>query len=412
MGILPSELNADICVIGAGASGMTAALSAYWKDPSLRIALVEEKERIGQKILVTGNGRCNLSNRFLTIENYNDGARRYEQMFRDASSDEAFFARLGLMLYEDESGRLYPYSNQASSVLNAFLSALGRTGIKVLVGNKVTFLKPGKQGIAVGLGNGEQILAGSVILATGSPASVRNNRSEELVRQIGDRFVPFVPALVPLRLRGDQFRALKGIRLKASVALQKEGTVIRREAGEVQFGDGYLGGICVMDLSRFVEEGDYCLVLDLVPDKKEQILIPFLETACEQTSGTAASLLNGILPRRAGELIMRSVLPDAFSRQADTLSEKEIRQTAYMLKHWEIPVASRCPMNQAQICRGGVERLDRNTLASASDPRVFYCGEIINVDGRCGGYNLHWAWISGKTAGEAAALCVRGKNND
>jgi predicted Rossmann fold flavoprotein len=412
MGILLSKLNADICVIGAGASGMTAALSAYWKDPSLRIALIEEKERIGQKILVTGNGRCNLSNRLMSIENYNAGARRYEQVFRDAASDEAFFARLGLMLYEDESGRLYPYSNQASSVLNAFLNALGGTGIEIMTGNKVTFLKPGKQGIAVGLENGEQILAGSVILATGSPASVRNNRSEELVRQLGDRFVPFVPALVPLRFRGEQFRSLKGIRLKASVALQKEGTVICREAGEVQFGDGYLGGICVMDLSRFLEDGDYCLVLDLVPDKDEQIIIPFLETACAQTSGTASALLNGILPRRAGELIMRSVIPDAFSRKADTLSEKEIHQTAHLLKHWKIPVDSRCPMNQAQICRGGVEKLDRKTLASASDSRVFYCGEIINVDGRCGGYNLHWAWISGKTAGEAAAQCVRGGNDE
>ena len=104
---------------------------------------------------------------------------------------------------------------------------------------------------------------------------------------------------------------------------------------------------------------------------------------------------------------MRSMFPDAFSMSAGSLTEEDIGMVADLLKRWIIPVSSRCPMSQAQVCRGGVDGLDGETLSSARDPRVFYCGEIINVDGRCGGFNLHWAWISGKAAGEAAALSAR-----
>ena len=411
MGKQPSVVRTDICVIGAGASGMTAALSAYWKNPVLKIVLVEEKERIGQKILVTGNGRCNLSNRFMTLDSYNDEAVRYESVFRNCVSDDAFFARLGLMLFEDESGRIYPYSNQASSVLNAFLSELERTDIRVLTGRTVTGLKPGKNGITVEFSNGELLLSGSIILATGTPASARNNRSGELIRQIGDRFVPFVPALVPIRIRGDQFRGLKGIRLKAAVKLQRDGKTVRQETGEVQFGDGYLGGICVMDLSRYVKNGDHQLVLDLIPDRTEPDIFSFIDLSLSRNSGTAASLLNGILPRRVGEFLMRSLFLDAFSRKADSLSGEEVHEVVSLLKHWIIPIESRCPMSQAQVCMGGADGLERETLASACDPRVFYCGEIVNVDGRCGGFNLHWAWISGKTAGEAAASLGKEKSD-
>ena len=162
-----------------------------------------------------------------------------------------------------------------------------------------------------------------------------------------------------------------------------------------------------MDLSRFLGERDNTLTLNLVPGLNEEELLGFLAQYAGGNTAPAASLLDGILPKRLGEQMVKSVIPDAFSRTCGSLTGEEIGKVAERIRNWSLEVESTCSVQQAQVCRGGVRELDPDTLRSAADRRIFYCGEIIDVDGKCGGFNLHWAWISGQTAGRAAAAAAK-----
>ena len=401
-------MEADICVIGGGAAGMTAALAAYRAEPSLKILLLEARERIGQKLLVTGNGRCNLSNTSITMDCYNPEAVRYREIFEQNPEDSSFFGDLGLMLSKDDSGRIYPYSNQASSVLNAFLKAFEKAAVQIVCNARVREIAKEKDSVLITTADGRAYRAKYAVIATGSPAGVKENRSEDLIRQNGDSYGSFEPGLVPLRIRGNALRPLKGLRFRAEVSLYCNGEKVREESGEVQIGDGYLGGICIMDLSRYLEGKNNTLSLNLVPGLTAEMLLGFLYRYADGNTAPAASLLDGILPKRLGEQMVKSVITGAFSRTCESLSREEIGTVADRIVNWELEVESTCPVQQAQVCRGGVRELDPETLRSPGNRQVFYCGEIVDVDGKCGGFNLHWAWISGLTAGKAAAAAAGG----
>ena len=392
----------DICVIGAGSSGLSAAIAAKKESPDASVILLEEKDRIGQKILVTGNGRCNLSNEDISASHYGGDADRYSELIGSAESDREFFEDLSLLTYTDKEGRIYPYSNQASSVLNAFIRKIDSLGVDIICSYKAIHLCKKGSIFTISSEKGENIRAQSVIVAVGSPAGNYKYDVQALIKSAGDDVVPFRPALVPVYVKQD-VRQMKGARFKALVRLSEEGNCIAEELGEVQVGDGYLSGICVMNLSRYIDGNrSYELKLDLAPDLSDEEIDRYL-TGISGEKVKISEMMSGILPKRVGEEFMRGCCDDIFKRTSDSLTAEEADAIRRIIREWSFSVRSLGPVNMAQISAGGVRGLNAETLGSSVLEGLFYCGEVVNVDGECGGYNLHWAWVSGCQAGKSAA---------
>ena len=396
----------DICVIGAGASGLSAAIAAKRKDHTNSVVLLEEKERVGQKILVTGNGRCNLSNRHIDITHYGGEAGRYLNIIESGIDDKDYFRSLSLIVYEDPEGRIYPYSNQAASVLNTFIRAIESLDIDTVCNFKAAAVIRKNGLFTVTSEKGETVLAKSVVIAIGSPAGKYKFDTPQLLRSTGDKTVSFKPALVPMYVTQD-VRQMKGARFKAKVSLYHNETLIAEEQGEVQVGDGYLGGICIMNLSRHIKgENGYKVHIDMVPDISDLELENYLRGIILE-SIKISDVLSGLLPKRVGEELIRSCCNDPFKRNATELSNEEKNRIITKMRCWDFDVRSLGPVNMAQICTGGVCGLNPDTMESPVTKGLFYCGEVVDVDGECGGYNLHWAWSSGITAGTAASDFVK-----
>ncbi|MBR3356103.1 MAG: aminoacetone oxidase family FAD-binding enzyme [Oscillospiraceae bacterium] len=404
--MLSTQKVYDICVIGAGASGLSAAIAAKRNDPDVSVVLLEEKDRVGQKILVTGNGRCNLSNSNMGIAHYGGEAGRYSELIEENSDDREYFRSLSMIIYEDQEGRMYPYSNQASSVLNAFIRKIDSLDVDTICNFRASRISKVGDVFTIDSEKSGKILARSVVIAIGSPAGKYKFDFPQLLRSAGDKLEPFRPALVPMYVSQD-VRQMKGARFKAKVSLCYKENVIAEEKGEVQVGDGYLGGICVMNLSRFVQDRDgYELHIDMAPDISDSELERYFDSIGAE-SVKISDMLSGLLPKRVGEELVRACCSEPFKRNADDLSEEERGRILKSLREWVFSVRSLGPVNMAQICTGGVCGLNPATLGSDVAEGIHYCGEVVNVDGECGGYNLHWAWVSGITAGTAAVDYIK-----
>lgn len=399
--------DADIIIIGAGASGMAAAVAALRTDSAVKVLLLERADRPGKKILVTGNGRCNLSNTEMDISScYNGEAMHYKSVLRDFGDDIGFFRSLGLLTRTDEEGRVYPMSGQASSVLDALRFALSAAGAEIVCSAEVTRVESVSGSFSVHTADGRRFTSSEVIISAGSPAGVHGYENQNLfgsLRRMNIRIKEFSPALVqltvedlPAQLRGTRVRAV------ASLGNDREGRVSR--TGEVQFGDGYISGICVMDLSRFYDgKTQKKLSLDMCPEMTAGELENFIADAISsRLDSDAAAVLSGIVPKAVGETVLKRCCRDLYKRKAGSLSPEEISQTASMLKSLCFTVTGKGGFKSAQICTGGVEGLERSSLMTPEVPGLYFCGEIVDVDGECGGYNLHWAWTSGRAAGTAA----------
>ena len=390
---------------------MAAAVAALSEDPSLKVMLLERSDRPGKKILVTGNGRCNLSNEHMDISCYNEGAERYREVFERYGDDVSFFRGLGLLTRPDQEGRIYPMSGQASSVLDALRFALSAKGAQVICDAEVTRVERSSGSFSVHTSGGRRLTSDAVIIAAGSPAGQHGYDSSALIGSLArmdTEFAGFSPALVQLTVK-ELPAQLRGTRVRAEASLKLSDGKTFNESGEVQFGEGYISGICVMDLSRhYSGDGEAELSLDMCPDMSEEELRAFIEgTVSSRPDTDASSVLSGIVPKAAGETVLRRCCRDIFKRKAGSLSAEDISGAAATLKALTFAVTGKGGLRSAQICIGGARELDGDTLRSRNVPGLFFCGEIVDVDGRCGGYNLHWAWASGRAAGTAAALAVR-----
>ncbi|MBR5064621.1 MAG: aminoacetone oxidase family FAD-binding enzyme [Oscillospiraceae bacterium] len=403
--------DADILIIGAGASGMAAAIQAAKDCPGVKIILLERADRPGKKLLTTGNGRCNLSNRDIDISCYNHAAERFSQVLDSYGDDTAFFRSLGLITREDAEGRVYPLSGQASSVLDVLRFAASSSGAEIICSADVTGIE-GKEGcFTVLAADGRRFTAGKVIAAVGSPAGAHGYDNKQLIasfQEKGIRFRPFSPALVQLTVSGLPAQ-LKGTRAVADTALELEDGRIFGEKGEVQFGDGYVSGICVMDLSREYDgEADAVIALDFCPGLTAEEIAESIDAAkTARAESPASNALAGIVPKAVGETVLKQVCKDVFRRKTGSLTAEEIGSIAKLIKRFTLSVSGKGPLKNAQICTGGTEELNGTTLESAECRGLYFCGEIVDVDGKCGGYNLHWAWASGRAAGAAAAEALR-----
>ncbi len=391
----------DIAVIGGGASGLTAAITAARENAGLKIAVVERLPRVGKKILATGNGRCNLSNINAKAYAYNSGLP-YEKTITESFDAADFFGGLGLFCRNDSEGRIYPYSNLATSVLDALRLALTKYKVKEICDFFVIDIIRKNDYYEI-ISNSGTLKAKKIIIACGglsSPAMGTDGSMLRLLNKKGISVTPLIPSLCPIIT--DEAKALKGIRVKANVSLWEKDRLIGESRGEVIFNENNISGICIFDISSKAKEG-MKLKLDLIPEYTKDGLLQILFNLKEiRKDLPAEDVFTGLFPKRLAQFLIKRT---GILGCLDTIIPDEaIKQTAKAVKELTFTVKGTAGWKDSQVTCGGIKGEEiKDTLELKKLPRIYVAGEIIDVDGACGGYNLNWAWASGVTAGKNAA---------
>ncbi len=391
-----------IAVIGAGASGITAAIYAKRVNPSNSVTVIERSDRILKKILSTGNGRCNLSNAVINEDNYYSQSPKAINKILTAFTpfeERQFFEELGIMFCE-ESSRIYPYSKKASAVVDALRFEVERLGIKVILNTRVKEIKKASKGFIINNLKYDKV----IISAGGSAAPIfgTDGNSFNLLKSLGHTISPLSPALVPIKTK-ENTASLKGIRANCAVTLIKNNTPVKKEEGELQLTQYGLSGIAVMQLSRLSKKGDI-IEIDLIPHLSQEELIKLLSRrAVLLKERRIEDFLTGILHKPLAMYICKELsLP--LDLKAGNLSEKNIVGLAKKLKSLCFSVMSTLSWDDAQVTSGGalLDEFDLSTLESKVCPDLYCAGEALDCVGDCGGYNLHWAWATGYICGKSA----------
>lgn len=398
-----------VAVAGGGASGMMAAIAAAMVLPGREIVLLEKNGELGKKLLATGNGRCNLSHRDCRYSDYGPGGSlTVRQIFSKMNvvDTTALFEEIGLMTRDDEEGRRYPYSEQASTVRDLLEQEIRFLGIEVRSGDRIATAatRNGAAGFRIETDSGVEIAADALVLATGGKAGGQFGSTGDgygFAKAFGHSLVRPRPALVPLVAKDWSHGDLKGVRAKGAARLEVNGRFLAECRGEIQFTAFGLSGICLFDLSRFLdpEETDAVVRIDLFPDFSQRDLAAKLfARAVAFSTRPPEALLQGMLHPK--------LIPLFLPREGRSDPER----LAARLKGWRIPIAGTRGWNEAQVTAGGVDcgEVYPHTLGSRIVPGLYFAGELLDVDGPCGGWNLQWAWSSGYTAGECAALWAAG----
>ena len=402
----------DCLIVGGGASGLTAAICAKRAAPALRVAVFEGGARVGKKLLITGNGRCNLSNADLSLSRYHgsDLTAAGAVLSRlDGAATAAFFTSLGIPFKQDgDEGKLYPASLQAGSVVDTLRFECDRLGVETVLDRRVTALT----GRGVAFAGGEAA-ATAVIVACGgraAPHTGSDGSGYALLQGAGHTLTRLYPAIVPLRTETAPIRPVAKLRIEGVVTATAGGET-RREAGEIHFAEYGLSGPPILQLSGFVAAHEGAdLHLDLIPDRTEDWVLSWLRQRRPAAYGAAAeNLFLGLLPKRFAQMILKAcgVSPDD---SASALSDGALAAIAHTAKVFALRATGTAPWAEAQVTAGGVPLSEFDAdLMSKKRPGLFACGEVLDVTGDCGGFNLQWAWSSGFVAGTAAAAYAGGK---
>lgn len=395
----------NVCVIGGGAAGMLAALTAA--ENGHRVLLLERQSRVGRKLLATGNGRCNLSNYHVSPAHYHGGAGFCDFALSqfDVGKTLQYFASLGLLTVSEDSGRIYPMSNMAGSVLDVLRYALERPEIDLQTGQTVTAVRKMPEGFSVKTET-DTFSARCLILAAGGAAGSKVGGGMDgyrLAKSLGHHRTALYPSLVQLKTDPTYPRALKGVKAQCGISICRGSQVLARNSGEVLFTEYGVSGPAIFDLSRSVSAGgsDLTCLLNFFPDWEEaEVLHWFSQRQAAMAAHEASTLLTGSCHTRLGQMICKSA---GFTNQrAAGLTRDDLRRIARQATHFALPITGTCGFDQAQVTAGGLDtsEFDPRTLQSRLVPGLYACGELLDIDGDCGGYNLQWAWSSGRLAGK------------
>ena len=397
-----------IGIIGGGASGMAAALAAA-ENKSAQVILIERQARLGRKLQATGNGRCNLSNLHAAQGGYHGDDAAFSEYALSAFTPEVtleWFRSLGLFTVAEESGRVYPYSDQANSVVDVLRFALEQENITQKLGFEVEKVKKTTGGFRIESSE-ETLEVDRLIIACGGLAGTKLGGSMsgyKLLRSFGHKCTRLRPTLVQLKSNWKGAAALKGVRTNCHAAICQDGRLHAESTGELQFTEYGLSGPVIFEVSRDACQGagEWVCKLDFLPDISEDML------KCElfrrkNTSLPASELLTGILHNRLGRVISQAAGVNP-NRKISELSDYELTETARLVKCFEISLTEPMGMDAAQVTAGGIvtKDFDNTTMESRLVPGLYACGEVLDIDGDCGGYNLQWAWASGRLAGHHA----------
>ncbi|MCE5228507.1 NAD(P)/FAD-dependent oxidoreductase [bacterium] len=403
-----------LIVIGGGASGLMAAVAAARRGA--RVTVLERMQRVGKKVLATGNGRCNLTNLRLGEEHYHGGGARFAMGIINqfgVAETMTFFEQLGLLMRAEEDGKVFPSTDQASAVLDLLRDELERLGVETVCEAAVQRVE--KQGSTFNCvtADNRTFSADRVIVAAGgksSPNLGSNGAGFKIAEALGHAIVRPVPALVQLKIDAPFLKQLQGVRVQGMVEI-RVGETRRREAGEILFTDYGLSGIAVMDLSRIASQAldarqAVTVALDLFPGISEDALAEQLEKRfAVHPARTAEFALVGLLHKRLASVVLRAAGIEALGQPCGELTREQIKALAALMKQWRMTCVGTQSWMFSQVTAGGVDvrQVDRRTLESKIMPGAYFCGEVLDVDADCGGYNLQWAWSSGHLAGTHAA---------
>ncbi|MGM9659129.1 MAG: NAD(P)/FAD-dependent oxidoreductase [Faecousia sp.] len=394
-----------IGIIGGGASGMAAALAAA-EGTGNQVILMERQTRVGRKLLSTGNGRCNLTNLHANAGGYHGNDPEFARYAIDCFPPEAalnWFRSLGLLTVAEPSGRVYPYSDQANSVVDVLRFGLEKPNIRVMLGFEVEKVKKTPTGFRVEA-KGETVECEKLIIACGGLAGTKLGGSMsgyKLLRSLGHSCTRLRPTLVQLKSGWSGCAGLKGVRANCHAEILHNGEKTAESTGQLQFTEYGLSGPVIFEISRDVCQGggEWQCRLDFLPEISEEDLRRALSRRRE-TSLPVSELLTGILHNRLGRVLTQSagLSPNCPVRD---LSDWEIGQAVSAVKHLEVSLTEPMGMDSAQVTAGGIvtAEFDETTMESNLVPGLYACGEVLDIDGDCGGYNLQWAWSSGRLAG-------------
>ena len=394
-----------IAIIGGGASGMAAALAAAENEKN-QVILLERQARVGRKLQATGNGRCNLSNIHAADRGYHGQSPEFVigaiSAFSPAETLQ-WFSSLGLFTVTEENGKVYPYSDQANSVVDVLRLALVKENITLKTGYEVTKIQKSADGFQITNGE-EPIACHKLIVACGGLAGSKlggTMSGYKLLAKLGHRSTKLRPSLVQIKSSWPELPSLKGVRANCCVEILHNGEVYAKSIGELQLTEHGISGPVVFEISRDVcaERGKWTAKLDFLPNLPAEVLEKELQRR-RNTNLPMEELLTGILHNRLGRVLTKTagIKGKQYARQ---ISNAELAEVVACVKGLEIELTEPLGMDSAQVTAGGVltEGFDPNTMESKLVPGLYACGEVLDIDGDCGGYNLQWAWSSGRCAG-------------
>ncbi len=401
--------RAQVLIIGGGASGMAASVTAAARGRE--VVLLEGNDRVGKKLLVTGNGKCNFTNEILDPSCYHEAAGSFASSVIGKFSNRDlidWFSDIGIESTVKD-GRVYPGSEQASSVLDALRLQLEGTGVRVITGAKVMSIRKKQELFEVQTVQ-KTWSAETVILAAGSAAAPKtgsDGSGYRLAEQMGLTVREPLPALTSLHLKADYTKSWQGVRCDGSITLISDGSPVASSQGQLQLTSYGISGIPAFQVSRYASRS-------LAEGSKVSARICFGsgEKTAEETGKSlkarrekigdypAASFLNGVLPKNLAGVLLR-LAGFGKGKYCRDLTDQELESLADIMTELVVPVTGTGGLVQAQVCTGGVvtDQIDPASMECFDIPGLYVTGELLDVDGICGGYNLHWAFATGRLAG-------------
>jgi predicted Rossmann fold flavoprotein len=392
---------ADIAIIGGGAAGLCAAITAKRLSPKSEVYIFEALDRVGKKLIITGNGRCNITNKNLTrFHGEDSGFSRYalEKVGNHGIGD--FFQSIGVP-FIFEGDKAYPASLQASSVVDCLRFECDRLGVHTVCGARVTDIKFGKD-FTLSFEDGFA-RAKSVICCTGLYSGGEKMGSDggffRLLKEKGFKTVRLSPSIVQIKTETDYVKQLKGIKIDAVATLLCGSKILAEEYGEVLFCDYGLSGPAILNIAReaFRKEDNFTVSLDLYPDLSVNALYNMLLKRSKfLSSRTLEDFFTGMLNKRLGQVVLK-YCGHTLSESVGTLSPEQCLNIAAKLKNFSFKVLGNTGFINSQVTAGGIstDEFYNDSLMSKKYRGLFACGELLDVDGDCGGFNLAWAWSSG-----------------
>ena len=391
---------------------MAAAVEAGYTDPSADITVYERMDRVGKKLLATGNGRCNYTNLNADVRNYYGRMPSFVKsaLERYGVNDTVnFFNNIGVFPREEERGKLYPFSGQASAVLDALRNELARLGVNI-VNADICSVSKTKKGFRLTDRTGNGYFCGRLIIAAGgcaSPSLGSNGSGFDLLRSLGHHITELHPALVQLKTPTDEVKSLQGIKTEGMFTLLSENKVLGSDSGEILFTDYGLSGPPVFNLSVFAAgRKGLTAAIDLMSEYPLRNVYDILENRAQALSHlTMENYFTGLVNKRIGNIIARRAGIEKLSLPVKALDKELLWKMASLIKQLSFEVTGTKGFANAQVTAGGVltSEFSPDTMESKLCSGLYCAGEIYDIYGDCGGYNLQWAWSSGRLAGRCAA---------
>jgi len=399
--------NETMIIIGAGAAGLCVAITSA--RAGQKVTLLEQNNKIGKKILVSGNGKCNIDNRYISTNRFHSQNPKFiEEVLKgyDFEVVEKFFTSVGLELVEGKEGKMFPMSLQASSVVELLEYEAKRVGVQIVCDCPVTSIDKSADTFTLETSQGTKTCH-KLVLASGSPAAPQlggSNSGYAFATKMGHTLVPRHPSLVQLCSEEAWVKSASGVKVAGLAKLYANGEYITEKKGDLLFTNYGISGLAILDLSREVSTRlanfDYCeLSLDLVPELSKEKLTNLLLKRIKEGSKKPLNLwLQGVINKKLIPIIIEQSKCKA--KVEKELNRKEVNKIVHTIKNLKLSINDTKGFKGAEVATGGINTTEVNpkTMESKLIPNLFFAGEILDVDGDRGGFNFHFAWVTGMRA--------------